>query len=572
MRPRVRSACQWTVVCALGGHVVLGIGQEVPAPAAVAPDPDVAARAKAWRAKALEYASRVADQEMRNHVYLEAAHVLARAGDLVEAKKAAEQIANPQTRVYAHSAVAKRYMERGNAAAALRTLADCERSFAGADVNDRQSGFNYLVDAYAACGFVKEAAAAGTQTRWPQFTPDDLARKAVERGDVINGLNQAVGQKLSLAAHVIEWDKNPEHVAHALTTARGVGSDKKFDHGFANVSRALVKTNRLAEAAEMASRITEPLQQARARGEIAAAEAADETIEAVRARIEAAELVEEKQPLYQLLITKLIEADQLGDAELAVADLDAVVRASLRPDEASKFGTVTASGRSAMVKTLHASIAAAYFKKGSHDDYERQMRLAVDAVAEMEGRSGIAKVFALMQVLSVQLGAEDLAGARETIKKVKQAADAEPEGRGLSDFTVSTMAGKVAEGLINKGQIAEGIEVAADIHGSTVGLAISGVAKALIRADRIDDAKAQMKRLIVEGDAAVAAMAAEDKDDDLRYRRRATDGDRVSAFKDVGAAMRAAERDAELEIWLAEMPDDAMRAAACLGASEPRAD
>jgi len=557
--------------CALGGQVLLGYGQEVPAPAVVPPDPDVAAQAKAWRTKAMEYAARVADQEMRNHVYLEAAHVLARAGDLVEAKKAAEQIDNPQTRVYAHSAVAKHYIERGDSVAALRTLADCERSFAGRDAKDRQEGFGYLVKAYAACGFVKEAAAAGTQTRWPQFTEDDLSRAAVERGEVMEGLNMAKGgQRLSLAAHVIEWDKNPEHVAHALASARSVASDKKVDHGFAMVTRALVKIKRLPEAAEFVGRITEPMQQARARGDMAAAEATDETIEAVRARIDAAEFVEEKLPLYKTLIAKLLEADRFRDAEAAVAELDAAVQATQRPEEVSKFGVVTNSARSAMVKTLHASIAAAYFKAGRGGDYERQMRMAVDAAAEMEGQSGLAKIFAVAEVLSVQLAAGDLDGARESIEQVKAAAQAESEDRRLSDFNISTMAGRVAEGLIDKGEIASGLEVAADIHGSTIGGEISRVAKALIRAGRIDDAKSQMQRLIVVGDEALAAMAVDSKEDDLKYYRRATDGDRVRAFHDVGGAMIAAGKDAELEVWLPEMSDDAMRAAVCLGASEPR--
>jgi tetratricopeptide (TPR) repeat protein len=571
MRRQVFAACSWMTWCALTGQPT-GYGQQPPAGAEAGATTEAdAATGKTWQAKAMEYAARVRDQEMRNHVYLQAAHVLARSGDLASAEYAAKQIANPQTRVYAHSAVAKQHVARGDQAAALRVLTDCERSFAGADVKDLQEGSNYLVDAYAAFGFEREANAVGKHTRWPQFTDDDIARKAVQRGDVIHGLDKADGgTKLSLAAQVIEFDKNPEHVAHALTAARSVSGAKNLDHGFASVARSLTKVKRLAEARELAARIIDPLQQARALGNIAAAEARGETPEAIRARIESADLLEEKAPLYKLLVARLLEADQMADAESVVEELVEAVAETPRPDEMSKFGNMTSSGRTALAKTLHAEIAAAYFKRGMHDDYERQVQLAVDAVAGMDTMTGIAKTMALMQVLSVQLHADDVAGARETIAKARIASGEGPDGEPLSSFTLSSMAGKVAEKLIDKGEIAEGLAVAKDIHGRMVGGAFGDVANALIRAGRIEDAKSQMQRLIAEGDAALATMTVEETKSDLFYHRRAIDSNRVRAFQDVGAALAAAGRDAELDAWLPQMPDDAMRAAACLGASDPR--
>jgi hypothetical protein len=78
-----------------------------------------------------------------------------------------------------------------------------------------------------------------------------------------------------------------------------------------------------------------------------------------------------------------------------------------------------------------------------------------------------------------------------------------------------------------------------------------------------------MRRLTIEDGAEVATRGIDD--DEAEARRSPIVDNRLRAYQDVGAAMTAAGLDAELEAWLAEIPDDASRAATCLGAAAPRA-
>jgi tetratricopeptide (TPR) repeat protein len=540
------------------------------ATAQTAADQDaVAGRARSWRQKAMTYAAQVDDRVARNSICLAAARVLAQAGELAEAKAAAEQVLKPQTRVYAHSAVAKKYQELGDDNAALAVLLDCQQSFDNADADDRREGYEYLAKAYAERGFVREAQAAARHTRWPDHTSDSIAWHLAQRGDVEEALNLASSRILfSVAAQVAGWDKNERHVTLALAAARKVSTDEPADDALLQLVRALVKTKRLAEAAEFAGRIVAPLKQATARGIIAAAHAADETPDQIRSRIAAATVIEEKLPLYKLLVDKLIVADRFADAEVEVETLVDLIKANPRPDETSKFGNMTDSGRQALARTLHATIAAAYFKKGLLDDYQREVELAAGAVAEMDEQAGLGKVFPLMQVISVQLLADDVEGARETIGRVKQETMKQTGAESFHSFTISSMAGQVAGRLIQQGKIAEGLEVAEEIAGPMSGGPISEVARALIAAGRLDEAISQMRRLNIED---VRESAAEGIDPDEADARRSPGVDnRLRAYQHVGSAMAAAGLESELDGWLPEMPDDAARAAVCLGAAVPR--
>ncbi len=570
MRSRLWAAVvSWVLLSALGAPASLA------QPAVEEVTPEAAARAHAWRWKAMTYADRVEEPSLRGYVYLAMAHVLSDAGEIADACKAASQVDKPQTRVYAYSSAAKKCVELGDKEGALAVLAECRASLAGLDDKEREDGYHYLAQAYSDCGFWFEASGLTNEAWAGDLVREGMAVDMAKAGDMTSALQQASamspGRRLATIARCIEWELDDAKVEQALADVRPIESAADSNYGFGRLVKSLLKLKRLDEAAMFADRITDPQQRTQNRAEVAAEEAAGETPEEIRTRIAAVKLMEEKLPLYKLLVEKLIAADRLSDAEAAVEELVAVVEASPRPTEVATFGAVTDESRAAMARTLHAVIAAAYFKKGMQADYQRQVTLAANAAADMELKTGIAKIMTLWMVLRVQLMANDLDGALDTIERVKAAAQEETDGEQMSAFMVSSLAGEVAERLIERGDVEKGLEVATEIHGKTSGGAISDVAIALVRAGRIEDAKAQMERLVAEGDAAIAAMAA-DGEGEAPVRRGAVDSNQVRAFQEVAAAMAATGRDAELEAWLPEMPSDAMRAAACLGAAVPRAD
>jgi len=496
--------------------------------------------ADSWLDQAREHVNTIEDAKLLSDANHDLAYVLGRNDRLADAIGVAEKVLKAQKRVYAQTFVAKRHLAREQKDKYLAEMQRIERFALKAN---RESGNIYidshLVRAYVESGHVAEA------TRFAGEIPDQYHRghaiqsiagelaKLGKLDDAYRVIAQSpVVHRQNANARIAYAVARTGNVDDVLTAIKRLTRDKQRDNTYSNLVKALVAADRLAEAEQYAKKIVNPIQRATAIGLVSSKFSENETIEALNARIAAADSREEKLALYQRLVDVHVEAGKIDEAESAIEAMVQVIETFPREAATSKFGVSNDEAAKAQAKSLYLKTAAFLTKRGDADAGRQRIAWARKAILEMPEASGLLKMMLVPTLIGAQIEAGDLVGARKTLDDIEL------------DFSRSQAASRVAVALIKAKNHEMAVDVADRItHSTGKGRAVGAVAAEWIRGGQLGSAKTLLNKL-------------------------GTSSEDVEAYREVGKTMTELGRGGELQQWIAEMPTAAARVYACIGAAE----
>jgi hypothetical protein len=217
------------------------------------------------------------------------------------------------------------------------------------------------------------------------------------------------------------------------------------DRAYVHLVQALVAASRLAEAARFADRISDSARKAAAHAQITAQVAKNESVEALRTRVEKATARDEKLAIDDLLFAKLVDAGDVPSAEAVVDSMIETIEAFPRKPSPSKFGTLTDAVAVASARAKYLQTAKVLAKSGDREGSLSRVARAEKAILEIPDNAGLGKSMLVLELVRSKVEIGDLSSARNTLGQLK------------ADFTRSSAASDVAVALIKSGDVDSGL-------------------------------------------------------------------------------------------------------------------
>lgn len=498
-----------------------------------------------WLRYAVEQAGTITDPNCGDDVYGWLGRMQAIAGDIDGANASASAISNMQNRVYIHIAAAKTSYKKGNIAGyktsieQAKSTALSKRSVASAIFMNSN-----MITAYLDCNDVNGAKSYTETLRDNPESPKgyhdvQMAYRKIagyfacngnvkDANVIVNDNIKPLGKDNALV-EIAETCVRKGKITVAEQFAEYITQVDNKNRVYEKLGVALAESGDIKKAYTLAEKVTDSTLKSSVIAAVAKYQITSGNIDLGKKTAKDITYRDHKIAIYKLIAEKQADAGKIDSAVATIEMMAKMIDDIPMDADKSKFGIFDDSFKKGLVETVYLCVAKTSAKTGDVENYNKYITKATEGVKEIN-EMPIWKGTIFTRIVDAQLEANDIEGAKKTIKEIKE------------EHNHSWALFNIVKTQLKKGDIEGAVTTSKEIMDTmNKSFACGEIASAFVKKGELAEAK---KVLLHLGNSSREAEA---------YRRTAT------AFVETGYAEKLAN-------WLDEMPSPQARVSACIGA------
>lgn len=498
-----------------------------------------------WLGYAVQQADTITDPNCKDDVYGWLGRMQARAGDVDGANTSASAISNMQKRIYVHIAAAKTSYKKGNISGYKKSMEQAKLAALSEKTMEAAIFTNSaMTTAYLDCNDV-DGAKSYTETLRDnpeapkgyhdvQMAYRKIAAYLAWNGNVkdanlvVNDNIKPSGKDAALV-EIAETCARKGNIAVAEQFAERITRVDYKDRVYEKIGVALAGSGDIKRAYAVVEIITDSTHKSSVIAAIAKYQITSGDIDLGKKTVLDITYRDHKIAVYKLIAEKQADAGKINSAVETIETMAKMIDDIPMAADKSKFGTFDDSFKKGVVETVYLCAAKASAKIGDVENYDKYIAKATEGVKEINDVP-IWKGTIFTRIVDAQLEANDIEGAKKTVKEIKE------------EHNLSWALFNIVKTQLEKGDIEGAVTTSKEItYTMNKSFACGEIASAFVKKGELAEAKIVLLRL---GNSSREAEA---------YRRTAT------AFVETGHVE-------ELANWLNEMPSPQARVYACIGA------
>jgi tetratricopeptide (TPR) repeat protein len=525
----------WKSLFAVFWVVALGFPQ-----ALFADTPPVADRLQSsdwWLDRALKFADTIPAGEDRDEAHYKLTYALANKGDFNRALLTAEEVTEPQIRVYAFSRIAKLAQQAGDNLICEQALEVAHETAVPAEIGQTNAHmvrlFFELNQHERALPFARSLP---HQTQ-RLFAIGNVAEEYAKLGQVDVAM-EVVRSHLpptwldSRRVAVARACADGKHFDQAIEVAEKIQKDSSRDNAFDRIAELMIRDGKLKLGRQIIDRIQDTKKrELRLAQHSQAAVGSAEGPRSIAQAYQSATSREEKTSLGMLRIAELVKEQKIDETEALIESLVKTIEASPQQPQVSKFGTFDDGLQIALIQSHYLDTAMLFREAGDESAAKARIVKVIDAAKKVNSQ-GLGTMMLHKKLIQGLNALGETAAAEELLQHQDTA------------HSKATASGDIAASLILSGKIKEGLEMAEESIGDrSMAYGTKRVAIALLNTKRYEELANYMAKM-----------------PDNKHE--------VQAFREIAQQMVRTGDVRRLSELIDKLPSDAARTQACLGAHD----
>ena len=375
-----------------------------------------------WRQRAIQDAPFIIKKKHRDKAYIEIARASGWNGDFVTANLCLTKISNPKDKLSAYQFIVHDCHKAGNSSCYETNMQQVRLLSIQTGVASYSLISDYLKynDIKGAISFAEEAIPAKQEraSAYRQIIIHLMKEgkfneaEALFKSQIPEYMHDRVLNEMALAAADYDTAKSKE-IAGRITLS------KEKDDAYTGIGIVQAKKANFQGAWEIAEQLHESEQKsaviyAIAEKQIEAGALADAEETAKR-------ITDRDRKLFTLypIAEAQIRAGLIDAALVRIKEMEKLIEKSQAPADKSKFGVFDDTAKMAKVRALHSGIAGQLAKRGDMIGYREHIKIAQDAARNIKPEAGIMQPFIIIPLVTTQLDAGDIAGAKTTAAMIE---------------------------------------------------------------------------------------------------------------------------------------------------------
>jgi len=488
-----------------------------------------------WADEAFQLADDLQDQKSRNQAFYRLTHCYARSNRFDQAKSCAEKVTNVQLQVYGFAFAARLANKQSNTNLANSLATQAMQVAAAAD---SIWAHGRVIELLLELDRVNDAVSHASQARsliHQRYCLGEIARWHASHGRTKEAL-QLVGSKVSLDSRTRIYS---EIASKCATAGDGEQAEKVLqliseqrlrDSPIYAIALLRMKEGKVNEAKNWANQIASMHLRNELMSEFSKIEMGEASEEELWERFHQEKNSIVKIDLAQTFVPKLISSRKLDEAKEVIELTVKFLEENPVEAQSTKMGNFDMNARIAVVKMLYVDLGGAWFEDGELERGKSLIKIAYQAVDELDDTAGIAKSFMHMKLFDTV----------STMKLTKEFPVNVKEARLVGSMTIADQCAQ----LVSDGKLDEAMKFAQSIkpdHG--VGCSLDQLTEQLVERGEMDHTLNLLTRLESSGDIG-------------------------RAYEMLGKAISKKKDPAAIEKWLQQLSTDVGRVHTRIGLSE----